>query len=151
MVLDRLAGFLSNSTPVLGSDSAFAGTQLSIAALDRFDAAPRQLYALLDAYHANNALYQGLQRAWYDAGLPAESLRGLRNPTSLITDFWRAHLWPGDLPDALPIVPGDDVPDGDRLKDQCEQVWAWSNWAHASSSHLTGCRCTATSGPRSPT
>jgi hypothetical protein len=129
MVLDRLAGFLSNSTPVLGSDSAFAGTQLSIAALDRFDAAPRQLYALLDAYHANNALYQGLQRAWYDAGLPAESLRGLRNPTSLITDFWRAHLWPGDLPDALPIVPGDDVPDGDRLKAQCEQVWAWSNWA----------------------
>lgn len=129
MVIDKLAGYLSNSTPLLGSDSAFTDVQLSLSGMGQVDAAPRQTYAMLDAYYANNALYQGLQRAWYDAGLPAESLRGLRNPTSLIVDFWRAHLWPGDLPDALPIVPGDAVPDGDGLVAQCRQIHAWSNWA----------------------
>lgn len=129
MVINRLAGYLSASTPLVGNDDVFTDTQLAIGALNTMMDRPRELYDALDKYYANNALYQRLQRALYDVGLPAESIRGLRNPSQLIVEFWAALLWPGDLPDALPIVTGDLVPNADALKAACEQVWQWSNWA----------------------
>jgi hypothetical protein len=88
-------------------------------------AAPaRAMYNLLAAYYGSNGLYEQLRQDFVAAGLWGEGLRGLRNPAFRIVEFYVAHLWPGSLPDALPIVT-----EREAIIEPIQQVWAWSGWA----------------------
>lgn len=83
----------------------------------------RELNRLLLAYYLNNSLYEELAAGLYEAGIRSESLKSLRNPAHRIVEFYAAKVWPGVLPDALPIR-AESV----AVKEAIEQVWAWSNW-----------------------
>ncbi len=85
--------------------------------------ATRQIYSLLDVYYQNNALYDQLQRAAYAQALGVDNLVALRNPVNRVVECYPVHLWPGTLPDALPIIA-----DNEALPDAIHQIWQWSNW-----------------------
>lgn len=84
---------------------------------------PRELYALLRGYYKNNDLYQYLGRALYEQGISHPAMKGLRNPAFRVVEFYVASLWPGALPDALPIEA-----ENEAIEDPIRQVWQWSNW-----------------------
>lgn len=83
---------------------------------------PRTRYKLLDlyyegtAYRAVNQVLERLQRNTF-------GIRELENPTEQAVEFHAAHLFPGTLPDALPIES-----ENERLAEAIEKIWVWSNW-----------------------
>lgn len=86
-------------------------------------ALPRDWYGLLRAYYEANGLYQALREAGIAHGLGGEALRSIKNPAFRCVEFYAATLWPGTLPDALPIVT-----ENERIVAPIQQVWQWSNW-----------------------
>lgn len=84
---------------------------------------PRELYQLLDAYYLNNGLYDYLALEMHTAAIWKEALKALRNPAMRVVEFYPMHLWPGMLPEALPIVT-----DNKKIIEPIQQVWKWSNW-----------------------
>jgi hypothetical protein len=82
-----------------------------------------ELYRILRAYYGNNGLYDAIQDMLRRQGVWREGLKGLRNPTYRVTEFHAGHLWPGTLPQALPIQA--DNPD---IVAPIQQIWKWSNW-----------------------
>jgi hypothetical protein len=127
----NLARWLPSALPSIfaGSDAAYRQGQVNVTRAANTDALPADLYAVLRAYYLNNALYRELQAQAVDLGLNGADLRSLRNPSQQIVEFYSVHVCPGDLPGALPIVPGPNVPNGDALAAAIHQVWAWSNWS----------------------
>jgi hypothetical protein len=85
---------------------------------------PRELYKLLDAYYLNNGLYDYLSQALYENSIWKEALKPLRNPAYRVVEFYVAHLWPGMLPQALPIRA-----DNAAIVEPIQRVWMWSNWS----------------------
>lgn len=83
----------------------------------------RNQYDYLRAYYLNNGLYDVLRETFRELGYSPEALRPLRNPAYRVVEFYAAKLWPGALPEALPIIA-----DNDRLQLAIEQLWQWSNW-----------------------
>ncbi|MCB0104375.1 MAG: hypothetical protein KDE53_00640 [Caldilineaceae bacterium] len=81
-------------------------------------------YNMLRAYVLSNGLYDVLRTMLTGMGMPKESLRPLRNPSYRVVSFYSAKLWPGTLPQALPIET-----DNERIIEPIEQIWQWSNWA----------------------
>jgi hypothetical protein len=96
---------------------------LGVAAASKAPASPRDWYDVLQAYYEANGLYQILRDAGAAAGLSGEALRAIRNPAFRATEFHASHLWPGSLPDALPIVT-----ENERIVESIQDVWTWSNW-----------------------
>jgi len=90
-------------------------------ALDRGTAA--DLYRVMRAYYESNNLYDALADLLRRQGISREAIKPLRNPTYRVVEFYPSHLWPGTLPDALPIMA-----DKKRVIEPIEQVWKWSNW-----------------------
>lgn len=86
-------------------------------------AAWREVYALLELYYANNALYDSLQRRLYEQGQWHEGMKALRNPTYRVVEFYAAKIW-GGYADELKIES-----ENDRLEPAIRRVWRWSNWA----------------------
>lgn len=86
-------------------------------------AAPRDWYDVLKAYYEANALYNILRDASVAVGLNDEAMRSIRNPAFRAVEFHAAVLWPGALPDALPIVT-----ENPQLIDPIHTVWRWSNF-----------------------
>lgn len=80
-------------------------------------------YNYLRAYVLSNGLYDVLRATLTGLGAPKESLRPLRNPAYRVVSFYSAKLWPGTLPNALPIET-----DNERIIEPIEQLWQWSNW-----------------------
>jgi len=107
-----------------GYESTFRTTQASLTTAAGRLVNPCERYAVLRAYYQQNQLYQALGRALYEAGIWNPAMRNLRGPAFRIVEAHVAHLWPGDLPAALPIVT-----ENARLLDPIHQVWRWSNWA----------------------
>lgn len=101
---------LPRATPVFGS--AFE------------ERPPRDLYGVLWHYYTGNGLYDDIGLALAINGVTREALKPLRNPANRCVEFYVSKVWPGALPDALPLVT-----DNDRLLDPIRQVWTWSNWA----------------------
>lgn len=64
----------------------------------------RQFYQALDAYYQNNNLYDNLRALAVAKVLESDVLAGLRNPAHRVVEFYAKKLWPGSLPNALPIV-----------------------------------------------
>jgi len=56
-------------------------------------------------------------------GARRQEIRPLRNPAFRVVEFYAAKLWPGVLPDALPIVT-----ENPAITKPIQQVWTWSNW-----------------------
>ncbi len=83
-----------------------------------------EVYDLLEAYYLNNGLYWAVEKSLYDKGVWHEPIRPIRNPAHRVVEFYPAKLWPGNLPDALPLVT-----DNDQVRAAIEQIWSWSNWA----------------------
>lgn len=81
---------------------------------------PKQMYGLLRSlYYNDHATRQEGQ---------SSLIMGLRNATHGVVEFYPATLWPGTLPDALPIELDEDNPYPDAVRDAIHQVWEWSNW-----------------------
>lgn len=85
---------------------------------------PRDRYELAELYYdgvvyreVNNLLPQLLK-------VNVESIRELENPTEQVVDFHADHLFPGALPQALPMV-SDNL---DRLQPSIDRIWLTSNW-----------------------
>jgi len=85
----------------------------------------RAFHDLLRAYYLSNGLYDEIRTALQVTGAEDESLKPLRNPASRAVEFYAAKLWPGTLPDALPIVT-----DNQAIIEPVKQIWTWSNWSH---------------------
>ena len=52
----------------------------------------------------------------------------LRSPVNRLVEFYVAHVWPGTLPDALPIEFEDENEKAEAVRDAIHQIWTWSNW-----------------------
>ena len=87
------------------------------------DAGPKVWYDMLEMYYLNNGLYDAVAAAYYDDGSWIEGMKPLRNPANRVVEFHVAKLWPGALPDALPILT-----ENERILDPIQKIWAWSNW-----------------------
>jgi len=81
------------------------------------------LYDLLEAYYHNNGLYE-VAAAIFGNDLQPEGLAALRTPAQRVVEFYTGAIWPGSLPDALPIKT-----DNERIVEPIHRIWAWSNWA----------------------
>jgi len=83
-----------------------------------------ELYRILRAYYVNNALYDYLADVLRLQGVWHEAMKPFRNPAFRTVEFYPAHLWPGTLPDALPIET-----DNEAIIEPIQQVWKWGNFA----------------------
>lgn len=83
----------------------------------------RKLAQLMEAYYHNNDLYDSLTNALREAAKYGEPLKPLRNPVFRCVEFYAFTIWPGVLPNALPIET-----DNDALEPVLEKIWQWSNW-----------------------
>jgi hypothetical protein len=81
------------------------------------------LYQQLERYYFSNGLYDDVlaQAVYLSTWSPA--MKSLRTPVNRSVEFYAAHLWPGSLPDALPIVAADE-----RIIEPIAQLWQWSAW-----------------------
>ncbi len=82
---------------------------------------PRGQYELLRALYYNDRAEEEPEGD--------QTTIGLRSPTKAVVDFYAATMWPGMLPEALPVEPGGDVTDGDALTAAIHRLWQWSNWS----------------------
>lgn len=81
------------------------------------------LYQVLEAYYWSNGLYDQIKQALYEKAIWTEGMKPLRNPAHRVVEFYVSKLWPGQLPDALPIQTKNQ-----GIVDPIQQVWKWSNW-----------------------
>lgn len=93
---------------------------------DEHPAPWRDHYKMLRAYYLQNGLYEVVAKLLQEAGVSQERAREVRNPAFRVVEFYAAKLWPGDLPDALPIEPDEKA--NPEIVAAIEQVWDWSNW-----------------------
>ncbi len=87
---------------------------------------PREMYKLLRYYYENNGLYDQLYDHLKSIEAETQGLRPLRNPANRVVEFYAAKLWPGNLPNALPIIS-----ENENLATAIHRIWSWSNWAAA--------------------
>lgn len=80
-------------------------------------------YNMLRAYTLNNGLYEVLSAILESTSADIPKQRPLRNPAGRVVNFYAGKIWPGTLPDALPIIT-----DNELIIEPIQQVWAWSNW-----------------------
>lgn len=83
----------------------------------------REYYRLLRAYYNNNGLYDIINQEMEATRITNKDMKPLRNPANRTVEFYAAKLWPGVLPDALPII----TEDNDDIIPLIHQVWQWSN------------------------
>lgn len=83
----------------------------------------RDWYRTLRAFYEGNGVYDALTRAAF-ADVSPDTVRGLRNPVNRAVEAVAAHLWPGALPDALPVEAENDL-----LAPAVADLFKWSNWA----------------------
>jgi hypothetical protein len=87
----------------------------------------RELQAALWALYEQSGVYDDTSLALAAQGTTAEPLRALRVAAHRSVEFFVSTIWPGVLPDALPI----EVDKGATaaIVPAIEQVWQWSNWS----------------------
>ena len=86
-------------------------------------APPRQVYQLLERYYDQNDLYTMVENELRLRGQWMPAMQPLRNPAHRVVEFYVAKLWPGPLPDALPIET-----ENENIIPAIHQLWTWSNW-----------------------
>lgn len=98
----------------------------SIESAGPMEVSPATVYNILRAYYENNGLYDELAEVLQERGEWHQAMKPLRNPAYRIVEFYVDHVWPGMLPEALPIVP--DAGASENIAQAIQQVWTWSNW-----------------------
>lgn len=83
----------------------------------------RDQYRLLKTYYLNNGLYEVLIYLLKTIGENETAIKPLRNPAFRIVEFYAAKLWPGTLPEALPIEAKNEA-----IIPAITQILEWSNW-----------------------
>jgi hypothetical protein len=84
----------------------------------------RELQAALWALYEQSGVYDDASLALAAQGTTAEPLRALRQSAHRSVEFFVSTIWPGVLPDALPIET-----ENEAIIPAIEQVWQWSNWS----------------------
>lgn len=112
-------------TGLFGSDAVNrAPYQMTLANSASTDENWPALYTLLRTLARNTRAYQELAATGLKDSIGLEGIRGLRNPTSAVTEFYSNTVSPGSLSD-MPLV-GDNLA---RIEAPIrERVWQWSNW-----------------------
>jgi hypothetical protein len=82
----------------------------------------RKRYQYLEARYHMVGMYAGLGEAAYESGVWHPAMKGLRSPEYRVVEFYASKLWPGTLPDALPVIT-----ENDAIIPSIEQLWQWSN------------------------
>jgi hypothetical protein len=125
-LVDRVADWMAGMSVFAGDDGAWVEYKKNISQASDSPTAPWMFYDVLRAYYSNSGLYDQLRLILGDVVLDRyRDMHGLRNPANRITEFYVAHLWPGPLQRALPIVVEDN---NENLINAIEDVWQWSNW-----------------------
>jgi hypothetical protein len=84
------------------------------------------MYGALEAYYFSGGLYDQMLAQLHTIDVWTPAMKSLRTPAHRSVEFYASHLWPGNLPDALPIVGENKM-----LADAIHQVWEWSAWSSA--------------------
>jgi len=84
----------------------------------------REIAKLLWSYYLNNGLYDELRLAGYF--LDEINLKAIRSPAQRVVKFYADVIWPGRLPDALPLDL--EATANKQLREPLEELWKWSNW-----------------------
>lgn len=84
----------------------------------------REVAKLLWSYYLNNGLYDELRLTGYFLDEP--NLKAIRNPAQRVVKFYGDTIWPGRLPDALPLDL--EATANQQLKEPLADLWKWSNW-----------------------
>lgn len=118
------------AAPVTYLQRIFAGNRTDI--LENMGVSVRNLaptwaayYDLMEFYYQGNALYESLQKAAIQRGIKNRAIKGLRSPAFRSVEFYTGKLWPGSLPEALPIRTRNE-----DIIAPIQQVWTWSNWTN---------------------
>lgn len=99
-------------------------TYATITMRRRDEVAPwRDQYRVLQAYYLNNGLYEIINQILSRVPSNRVGLQSIVNPAFRVVEFYAAKIWPGNLPDALPITT-----DNQAIVEPLQQVWDWSNW-----------------------
>ncbi len=116
----------ASATRAIGSAvQGLYGGRPSLVLPGRLDTAtPADRYRVLRAYYESNALYDVLADMLRRQGIWKEALKPIRNPTYRVVEYHASNLWPGTLPDALPIMA-----DKKKIIEPIQQIWKWSNWS----------------------
>src|SRR5690606_24871276 len=85
-------------------------------------------YDMLELYAANNALYDAMIDREWERGNARQDVRGLMTPANAIVQYYAATIWPGKLPDALPIK-SDDEDELENIREAVNAIWDASNWS----------------------
>jgi hypothetical protein len=83
-----------------------------------------EFYDLIWSYYLSNNLYDMIKIELQRQQKWSEEMKELRNPAHRSVEFHVAKLYPGDLPDALPIKAKND-----KLHEPISRVWRWSNFS----------------------
>ena len=84
---------------------------------------PKVRYAKLWSRYLSNGTYDDDAFSLAAQGIAIPAIKPLRNPANRVCELYVAKIWPGSLPDALPIVT-----DNERIIPAIHQAWEWSNW-----------------------
>jgi hypothetical protein len=106
------------------------GTQPSVESLMHWQRAGisthRDWLKILRGFYQQFQLYDARGYALYQEGIHTEALKNMRTCAYRAVEFYVATVWPGTLPDALPIE--SDSKSADAITEAIEQVWQWSDW-----------------------
>lgn len=87
------------------------------------DLEPNARYEMMYGYYRSNNLYEWINEIARKQNWKGWEARPLRNPVFRIVEFHGTHLWPGKLPESMPMA----APFA--YQEELEQVWEWSNWS----------------------
>lgn len=119
-------GFESMKRVVEPTGGAFTDSRMLMQPVKKGDLVhrPRDLYQLLRLYYLSCGLYDELFQRVYWRGIVMSDIRALANPVQAAVEFYVSVLWPGGLPNALPIETANDA-----LRRYIEDdLWVASNW-----------------------
>jgi len=114
------------STSIRFGSSTYGAEYSTLAGLYWAQGKAREIMDLQRVYYLNNGLYDTLRAALYSVAAEAANLRALRNPAYRVVEFYAAKIWPGMLPDALPMEMLESA--NPNIERRIWDVWTWSNW-----------------------
>ena len=84
----------------------------------------RQYYRMLNAYYLGNGLYDYINQQLQATKTTSHPLKSIRNPSWRVVEFYASKVFPGALPDALPM----EV-ENEAVELAIRQIWQWSNFS----------------------
>lgn len=80
-------------------------------------------YRMMYAYYRSNSVYDWINEVAKKQNWKGWEAKPLRNPVFRIVEFHGTHLWPGKLPECMPMA------SPFKYQEELEQIWEWSNWS----------------------